>query len=484
MASQLNHKEFVGNPSIEELKTKKVTKDQLKFIAQQFGIPFSHEHRKDALMTLILTHLGEEKEPTSKQDSSQDSSLALEIEKVKLTALQMKIEHEKEQAEQAKEQAEQANQQKQRELEQRQLELEYAERQGQREAEEAEKQREEAQRQREEAERQREHDLQIAQLRNTAPLTPVHISKHLPLLPQFVEEDPDTFFRQFESRAENLEIDKRHWALLLQSKLTSKALIVVNGLEHNMNYDLMKQGLLTAYSITPEGCRQKFRNLNKTQSQTYLEFASDKLRAFKKWLQTSAVSTYEELINLMVLEEFKRKVSFPIKLHIDDRDETNLMKAAEIADKYSLTHRASGERKPEPLVKSSAGSAGSGKTVESGAGSSIFCSFCKKTGHLIRNCPNPKCKIAKGQVTFTKPVATFIVANSNHLFDPFYTQGSVTTDRKVKHPLKIIRDTGGSQSLILKSSVPGIEHCYTGERIYIRDFHGPLAMPLATVNID
>lgn len=134
----------------------------------------------------------------------------------------------------------------------------------------------------------------------------------------------------------------------------------------------------------------------------------------------------------MVLEEFKRKVSFPIKLHIDDRDETDLMKAADIADKYTLTHQAYGERS-EPLVKSSAGSTGSGKTVERGTASSLFCSFCKKTGHLIRNCPNPKCKIAKGHATFTKPVATFTVADSNHQFDPVYIRGSVTTNSKVKH---------------------------------------------------
>lgn len=51
MASQLDHREFVGNPSIEELKTKKVTKDQLKYIAQSFGVPFTSEHRKDSLLT-------------------------------------------------------------------------------------------------------------------------------------------------------------------------------------------------------------------------------------------------------------------------------------------------------------------------------------------------------------------------------------------------------------------------------------------------
>lgn len=464
MANNLDHMEYVGNPSIEELKSKKVTKDQLKYIAQNFGIQFSSDTRKDALMTLIIAHLGGDKEVTSIQEKSPpDSSLALEVEKVKANALMMQLEHEKEQR---KLEMEYAEKQRQHEIEQRQHEIEQHERQRQLEIE------------------RRQHELQMAQLRGS-PSTSVHISKHLPLLPQFVEEDPDTFFSQFESQATNLEIEKKHWALLLKSKLTSKALIIVDGLEHNMNYEVMKKGLLTAYSITPEGCRQKFRNLNKSLSQTYLEFASDKLRAFKKWLQTSAVTTFEDLINLIVLEEFKRKVSFSVRLHIDDRDETDLIRAATIADKFSLTHRASGERKPESFVKSSAGSSGFGKPVESGAGTQQFCSFCKKPGHLIRKCPNPKCKVAKGQSTFTKPVVSFSVADSTtHLFEPFMSSGTVSFDHAIKHPLKIARDTCGSQSLVLKSAVPGIEHSYTGEKIYIGDFHGPLALPLAKVTLD
>ena len=56
---EFNVEEFVGNPSIEELKVAKVTKDQLKYIAANFNIQFTHETKKDHLMTLILTHLGD-----------------------------------------------------------------------------------------------------------------------------------------------------------------------------------------------------------------------------------------------------------------------------------------------------------------------------------------------------------------------------------------------------------------------------------------
>ena len=95
MAHALDHEEFVGNPSVAELKSKKVNKEQLKYIAREFGIGFSYDTRKDDLMTLILAHLGEDKVTETREVSPVDGSLALEIEKVKLAALRMQMEHEK-----------------------------------------------------------------------------------------------------------------------------------------------------------------------------------------------------------------------------------------------------------------------------------------------------------------------------------------------------------------------------------------------------
>ncbi len=47
MAKFLDHRLFVGNPSVEELKASKVTKDELRYIASGFEIPFQHDIRKD-----------------------------------------------------------------------------------------------------------------------------------------------------------------------------------------------------------------------------------------------------------------------------------------------------------------------------------------------------------------------------------------------------------------------------------------------------
>ena len=47
------------------------------------------------------------------------------------------------------------------------------------------------------------------------------------------------------------------------------------------NYDIVKKDILTAY-VVPEAYSQRFRNLKKADSQTYLEFAHEKEVYFER----------------------------------------------------------------------------------------------------------------------------------------------------------------------------------------------------------
>ena len=127
---------------------------------------------------------------------------------------------------------------------------------------------------------------------------------------------------------------------------------VLDRVEDNANYEVVKSAILSAYADTTERYRQPFRNMNKTAGQTYLEFASEKLRALRNWLKSAAVTTYDELINLVALEEFKRKIPYSIMLQITDKDETELLTAAKLADVFSLIHHSvpSEEKNPSPLI--------------------------------------------------------------------------------------------------------------------------------------
>lgn len=90
--------------------------------------------------------------------------------------------------------------------------------------------------------------------------------------------------------------------------------------------------------------------------------------------------------------------------------------------------------------------------------------------------------------TFSKPVAS--LNNSAKLpfvdpFEPFRSQGTVSLNsNSEEHPLQIMRDTASAQSILLKSVLPGIEHKYTGEKVYLKDFHKTFPVPLARVHLD
>lgn len=76
--SWFNAKEFVGNPSVEEFKTARATKDQLRYVAANHNIHFTHETRTDRLG--VEQRIEPQFDFTPSKGPS-DSALLLEVEK-------------------------------------------------------------------------------------------------------------------------------------------------------------------------------------------------------------------------------------------------------------------------------------------------------------------------------------------------------------------------------------------------------------------
>ena len=47
-----------------------------------------------------------------------------------------------------------------------------------------------------------------------------------------------------------------------------------------------------------------------------------------------------------------------------------------------------------------------------------------------------------------------------------------------------MRDTASAQSILLKSALPGVEWRYIGKKVYLKDFHHNVPVPLAKVHLD
>lgn len=80
--------EFVGNSSVKERKSRKVTKEHLKHISREFSITLTHDARKDERWARDFQ---ENAFISGEENSSKGYSLALEVEKVKSNALKMKL---------------------------------------------------------------------------------------------------------------------------------------------------------------------------------------------------------------------------------------------------------------------------------------------------------------------------------------------------------------------------------------------------------
>lgn len=122
-------------------------------------------------------------------------------------------------------------------------------------------------------------------------------------MPRFNEKDIQTFFTLFERVA-----DTRGWTdsdrlVLLQCVLVSRAQEALSSSDCK-DYAKVKAAILKASELVPEAYRQKFRGWKKGDK-THVEFAQDLTTHFNRWCSVSEIKTFDDLCNMVVLEQFK-----------------------------------------------------------------------------------------------------------------------------------------------------------------------------------
>ncbi|KAK2841796.1 hypothetical protein Q5P01_011996 [Channa striata] len=149
----------------------------------------------------------------------------------------------------------------------------------------------------------------------------------------------DSYFCAFERIASALRWPKDVW--LVGKALVGKAqeVCATLSLEQSLNYDTVKTTLLRAYELVPEAYRQKFRECRKTVNQTYVEFACEKCTLLDKWCSATETKAYEQLWELVLLEEFKNCLPKNIVVYLNEQKVPFLSRAAVLADEFVLTHK-------------------------------------------------------------------------------------------------------------------------------------------------
>ncbi len=88
--------------------------------------------------------------------------------------------------------------------------------------------------------------------------------------------------------------------------------------EDNNSYIKIKCAVLKAYELVPEAYRQRFRSWEKRNGQTYVEYARDLNIHFKRWLAAVNVTNFDDLCNLVVLEQFKNMLPGRLATYVSE----------------------------------------------------------------------------------------------------------------------------------------------------------------------
>ena len=257
-------------------------------------------------------------------------------------------------------------------------------------------------------------------------------------------------------------------------------------------------------------------------------------------------SYHEKLRQLMLVEEFKWCINSDVRAFLNEKEVENLDVAARLADDYSLTHKTSFVNKPflrkpfnpqlkftpqsRPFIpqskpyspqsgpKSNLSNPSdnsshlftpkprfSGENKGQSPLSQPICNYCKQSGHIISECIALKRKREKERQESPKPTGLTslrlkpqssiqdenpILAKTSEtdavmeIYEPFLSDGSVSlnSDFAQSTPIKILRDTGASQSLILADTLPFSEKTSSGTSVLIQGVEcGFINVPLHNI---
>ena len=187
-----------------------------------------------------------------------------------------------------------------------------------------------------------QHELEVLQSRSTGVSqtgnTQFRVDSAVKLMPKLVSEtEIDVYLLTFEKIALLNNWPREHWPALLQTQLRGKGLKVFSelSLSECRDYATLKTALLTAYELSSEVYRKRFRGLTKCSNETYSDYAFKLTNICKRWL--TSVNAYDDihaLRQVILMEQFSENLSSDLNLWLVDRKLNSVDKLALAADQY------------------------------------------------------------------------------------------------------------------------------------------------------
>lgn len=253
-----------------------------------------------------------------------------------------------------------------------------------------------------------------------------------------------------------------------------------------LKYDAVKAAILRAYELVPEAYRQRFRSHKKSFSQTFVEFAREKGVLFDKWCTSSKITDFKTLLKNCIPER--------VVMYLNEQKATTLSQASVFADEFALTHKnvlipARPDKTASLPVTSS--NQPRPKSNLPKAKEDRECFYCHKSGHLIADCLMLKRKqqgFTTKSVGFVKTVDAekFESDKPDCSYEPFLMEGFISVSGKPTEQVrvKMLRDTGTTQSFIVAGVLPFSEQTFCGSNILVQGIEmGIVKVPLHQVHL-
>uniref|UniRef100_A0ABM5GCU0 SCAN box domain-containing protein n=1 Tax=Pogona vitticeps TaxID=103695 RepID=A0ABM5GCU0_9SAUR len=181
---------------------------------------------------------------------------------------------------------------------------------------------------------------------------------------------PEVFFSLVERAFVDFSVRETEKMTIMRSLISGSLAEVYAEMPEELMKDFaeFKKLVFARHGINAEQLRQRFRSLTKKPEQTFTQVGAQLVRLLEKWLSQEGTETYEQLKDLIALEQFYSVLHGELKFQVRERKPKSVAAAAEIADFISQIRKPLGEGKSvgKPKETYSKYSQGPGKSQQGG----------------------------------------------------------------------------------------------------------------------
>ncbi|KAL2099489.1 hypothetical protein ACEWY4_003883 [Coilia grayii] len=167
-----------------------------------------------------------------------------------------------------------------------------------------------------------------------APAAPVTWSRAA--IPRLEEgDDIEQYLTTFERLATAYRWPREDWAMFLVPYLTGKArrAYVAMDMDHAMEYNQVKEAILSKYEISQDVYRRRFREPDIRPGESPRELYTRLKDLFHKWIRPSN-KTVEEVSEILILEQYLRTLAPDVRVWVKEHNPPDGQRAAELVENF------------------------------------------------------------------------------------------------------------------------------------------------------